>query len=106
MSGFEIFGHQAVHFQHSFHGLNERPQVSTFWIAILNLMQRLCNGFQLLVTLDPAPKERFAAVAVNRIPNGLTDQGFNLDSLRIPGCRRIYKRGEPVEFSPGSSLCN
>ena len=58
---------------------------STFVQGLWQNRQGLLNRFQLLKPHQPTPVEGLAAVAIDRISNGLADELFELLKFYIPG---------------------
>jgi len=63
--------------------LEKSAFIQRFWQS----RQGLLNSFQLLIPHQSAPVKGLAAVAVQRISNGLAAVLFELLEFRIPGSR-------------------
>jgi hypothetical protein len=77
----------SVFFQGTFDLESQLLEKSAFIQGLWHNRQGLLNSFQLLVPYQPAPVKGLAAVAVQRISNGLAAVLFELLEFRIPGSR-------------------
>ena len=76
----------SVFFQGTFDLESQLLEKSAFVQGLWHYRQGLLNSFQLLVPYQPAPVKGLAAVAVQRISNGLAAVLFELLEFSIPAC--------------------
>ena len=77
----------SVFFQGTFDLESQMLEKSAFVQGLWQNRQGLLNRFQLLIPHQPTPVKGLAAVAVQRISNGLAAVLFELLEFRIPGSR-------------------
>ena len=87
MSFGQVVSIASVFFQGTFDLESQLLEKSAFIQGLWHNRQGLLNSFQLLVPYQPAPVKGLAAVAVQRISNGLAAVLFELLEFRIPGSR-------------------
>jgi uncharacterized membrane protein len=77
----------SVFFQGTFDLELQTLEITAFIQRFWQSRQGLLNSFQLLIPHQSAPVKGLAAVAVQRISNGLAAVLFELLEFRIPGSR-------------------
>jgi uncharacterized membrane protein len=77
----------SVFFQGTFDLESQTLEITAFIQRFWQSRQGLLNSFQLLIPHQSAPVKGLAAVAVQRISNGLAAVLFELLEFRIPGSR-------------------
>jgi hypothetical protein len=77
----------SVFFQGTFDLESQTLEITAFIQGRWHNRQGLLNSFQLLIPHQSAPVKGLAAVAVQRISNGLAAVLFELLEFRIPGSR-------------------
>ena len=85
MSFGQVVSIASVFFQGTFDLESQLLEKSAFIQGLWHNRQGLLNSFQLLVPYQPAPVKGLAAVAVQRISNGLAAVLFELLEFSIPG---------------------